>query len=358
MQATEKRKKTNKNKKYMLVRYSKMNMLGLFEHHENRLPKQPTSVVVKTGRGLELGHLVGGLAAYKDGNFRLSASQMAEYYENDENQNFEKLGEFVRFGNKEDANEQRHLEQISREEIKVCEDYVRELGLEMKIVDAEHIFGGERIVYYFMADGRVDFRTLVRKLASEYQTRIEMRQIGARDEAQILGDYETCGQQCCCQRFLQALKPVSMRMAKVQKATLDPGKISGYCGRLKCCLRYEDQTYTELKKNLPNKRTCVRTEYGEGRVVDSQIITQLVVVDHGDGKRVAVSVDEIEILPNKRNCRQKPKNGDNNGNNAKANGNSNGAANNANKNNTRNNNGDRKAGKAKNKNGNKANSGR
>ena len=167
----------------------------------------------------------------------------------------------------------------------------------MKIVDAEHIFGGERIVFYFMAEGRVDFRELVRKLAQEYQTRIEMRQIGSRDEAKLLGDVESCGQVCCCIRFLQLLKPVNMRMAKMQKATLDPAKISGYCGRLKCCLRYEDQTYTELKKRLPRRSAWVQTKRGEGKVIDTQILTQLVVVEYENGERSAVPVDEIKVLP-------------------------------------------------------------
>jgi cell fate regulator YaaT (PSP1 superfamily) len=171
-----------------------------------------------------------------------------------------------------------------------------ELDLPMKIIDAEHILGGERIVYYFRADGRVDFRELVKKLAHEYQTRIEMRQIGSRDEAKILGDVESCGQQCCCQRFLKALKPVNMRMAKMQKATLDPSKISGYCGRLKCCLRYEDQTYTELKKKLPRRNAVVKTPRGEGRVIDAQILTQLVIVEYEAGNREAVGVEDIEVI--------------------------------------------------------------
>ena len=166
----------------------------------------------------------------------------------------------------------------------------------MKIVDAENIFGGERIIFYFMADGRVDFRELVKKLANEYQSRIEMRQVGSRDEAKLLGDVESCGQQCCCQLFLKALKPVNMRMAKMQKATLDPSKISGYCGRLKCCLRYEDQTYTELKKRLPRKNARVKTPHGEGKVVDTQILTQLVIVEDENGTKTAVGVEQVEIL--------------------------------------------------------------
>jgi len=160
----------------------------------------------------------------------------------------------------------------------------------------QHIFGGERIIFYFMSDGRVDFRDLVKKIAHEHQTRIEMRQIGSRDEARLLGDIESCGQECCCIRFLKALKPVNMRMAKMQKATLDPSKISGYCGRLKCCLRYEDKTYTELKKRLPKKRTTVKTKHGQGKVVDTQILTQLVVVELDNGTKNAVPVEELEIV--------------------------------------------------------------
>jgi cell fate regulator YaaT (PSP1 superfamily) len=170
------------------------------------------------------------------------------------------------------------------------------MNLQMKIVDAEHILGGERIIFYFMSDSRVDFRELVRKIAQEYQTRIEMRQIGSRDEAKLLGDVESCGQQCCCIRFLKSLKPVNMRMAKLQKATLDPSKISGYCGRLKCCLRYEDKTYTDLKKLMPPRNTRVKTPSGLGRVVDYQILSQLVVIEHDDGTRTVIPRDELEII--------------------------------------------------------------
>ena len=241
----------------MLVRYGRMNNLGLFEHNEAQIPRTPTRVVVKTDKGLELGHLVGQLSTYKDGRFRLAEEQICSYYVNSEisfNDRARRQSGAVRHARRH----QRRAAPARRspqEEIACCEQLAKELNLRMKIVDAEHIFGGERIVFYFMAEGRVDFRELVRKLAQEYQTRIEMRQIGSRDEAKLLGDVESCGQECCCIQFLQLLKPVNMRMAKMQKATLDPSKISGYCGRLKCCLRYEDQTYTHLKQNLPKKKT-------------------------------------------------------------------------------------------------------
>lgn len=289
--------KQAKGKKYMLVRYGRMNMVGLFEHNEPRMPKLNTRVVVKTEKGLELGHLVGQLAFYKAGQVRLSDDQIKAYFSDDQTQfSYEQAGKFIRFANAEDISEEQHLQKISKEEVECCKRFVQELNLPMKVVDAEHIFGGERIIFYFKSDGRVDFRELVKKLAQEYQTRIEMRQIGSRDEAKLLGDVESCGQECCCKRFLKFLKPVNMRMAKMQKATLDPSKISGYCGRLKCCLRYEDKTYTELKSQLPRKNTRVKTIHGEGKVVDTQILTQLVVVEYDSGEKIATPVSEIQII--------------------------------------------------------------
>jgi cell fate regulator YaaT (PSP1 superfamily) len=286
-----------KGKKYMLVRYGRMNTLGFFEHNETNIPKLPARVVVKTEKGLELGSLVGQLASYKDGRLKLTDEQIEQYFNaEDTESSFEQAGKFVRYASAADVTEERHLQKIARDEIECCKQFVKEMNLPMKIVDAEHIFGGERIVFYFMSDGRVDFRELVKRLAQEYQTRIEMRQIGSRDEAKLLGDIESCGQECCCKRFLKILKPVNMRMAKMQKATLDPSKISGYCGRLKCCLRYEDQTYTQLKKRLPKKNARVTTKHGEGKVVDTQILTQLVVVEYENGEKIALSVDEIEVI--------------------------------------------------------------
>jgi cell fate regulator YaaT (PSP1 superfamily) len=296
-EVTEAKPKWAKNKKYMLVRYSRMNTLGFFEHNENKIPKVNTRVVVETERGLELGYLVGQISSYKAGRFRLSDDQIKKYFD-DSGVEFscEQAGKFVRYATAADINEQQHLQKIAKEEIECCKRFAKEMNLSMKIVDAEHILGGERLIFYFMADGRVDFRELVKRLAQEYQTRIEMRQIGSRDEAKLLGDMESCGQECCCRRFLKLLKPVNMRMAKMQKATLDPSKISGYCGRLKCCLRYEDKTYVELRKRLPKKNTRVKTEQGEGKVVDIHILTQLVAVEYEDGRKEAIPVDEIELI--------------------------------------------------------------
>jgi len=296
-----------KNKKYMLVRYGRMNTLGFFEHSETKIPKVATRVVVETDKGLELGYLIGQLTAYRAGRLRLNDDQLKRYFDDSGmDLSCEQAGKFVRYATAADVNEEKHLEKIAKDEMVCCRCFVKEMNLPMKIVDAEHIFGGERIIFYFMADGRVDFRELVKRLAQEYQTRIEMRQIGSRDEAKLLGDVQSCGQECCCIRFLKLLKPVNMRMAKMQKATLDPSKISGYCGRLKCCLRYEDKTYTELKNQLPRKNTQVKTKYGEGKVVDTQILTQLVVVEYENGEKAAIPVDEIEITPSPANAKEKP----------------------------------------------------
>jgi cell fate regulator YaaT (PSP1 superfamily) len=286
-----------RTKKIMLVRYGRMRLLGLFEHNEAQIPPVPARAVVKTDKGLELGSIVGQLSTYRGGQVKLSDEQLKKYFDDSEVPfSLEPAGRFVRYATTEDLNEEKHFSKIAKEETEFCKKLVEEMKLPMKIVDAEHILGGERIVFYFMSDGRVDFRELVKRLAQEYQTRIEMRQIGSRDEAKILGDVESCGQQCCCIRFLKSLKPVNMRMAKLQKATLDPSKISGYCGRLKCCLRYEDQTYTELKKRMPPRSTRVKTQQGPGRIVDYQILAQLVMVELDNGTKTVVPRDEIEII--------------------------------------------------------------
>lgn len=281
----------------MLVRYGRMRLLGLFEHNESQIPAVPTRVVVKTEKGMELGNLVGQLSSYRTGQLKMADEQIKKYFDDSEIPfSSEPAGRFVRYATAEDINEEKHFKKIAQEEAGFCKKLVKEMNLQMKIVDAEHILGGERIIFYFMADARVDFRELVKQLAQEYQTRIEMRQIGSRDEAKILGDVESCGQQCCCIRFLKSLKPVNMRMAKLQKATLDPSKISGYCGRLKCCLRYEDKTYTELKKLMPFRNSRVKTQQGEGRVIDYQILSQLIIIELDNGTKTVVPREEIEVI--------------------------------------------------------------
>ena len=301
--------KQPKVRKFMLVRYGRMNAIGFFEHNEANIPKVPTRVVVKTEKGLELGDIVGRLCSYKTGQYKLDKEQVKKYFEDSQiDISCNLVGSVIRLATADDISEEKHLQKNAKEEMEYCRKLVKEMQLPMEIVDADHIFGGERIVFYFMSDGRIDFRELVKRIAQEYQTRIEMRQIGSRDEAKLFGDYETCGQECCCKKFLKALKPVNMRMAKMQKATLDPSKISGYCGRLKCCLRYEDETYTELKRRLPRKGTRVKTSQGMGKIVDGQILTQVVMVEHDDQTKGAFPLSEIEILSDGQNFPQQQEN--------------------------------------------------
>ena len=286
--------KPPRTKRFMLVRYGRMRILGLFEHNEAQIPSVPTLVVIKTEKGMEMGSIVGSIGAYRAGQLKMPDDQLKKYFDDSEIPfTTESAGKFVRYATPEDINEEKHFQKIAVEETKFCKKLIKEMNLPMKVVDAEHILGGERIVFYFMSDGRVDFRDLVRKLAQEYQTRIEMRQIGARDEAKILGDVESCGQRCCCSRFLKSLKPVNMRMAKLQKATLDPTKISGRCGRLKCCLRYEYDTYVELQRELPPVGSEVTLEKGQARVVGQEILAQQLLVEFEDNRRALIELTEV-----------------------------------------------------------------
>ncbi len=170
---------------------------------------------------------------------------------------------------------------------------IKELGLAMQLVDVERLLGNERIVFYFLADIRIDFRVLVRRLADELKTRIEMRQIGVRDEAKLLADYGDCGKPICCNTHLTKMPPVSMRMAKLQKATLDPAKISGRCGRLKCCLRYEFDTYEELQRDLPPVGSRVVTADGAAIVMGQEILSQQLLVQTEDNRRILISAATV-----------------------------------------------------------------
>lgn len=212
-----------------VVRYGVMRFLGVFSPSGGKEYIRGTSVVARTERGLEAGEVLCEATPEVVGRLRDPGS-----------------GQILREALPEDRRELARIEQQARQEMKVCQQHVDRLGLKMQLVDVEHIFGGERIVVYYLAEARVDFRELVRVLAGEFQTRIEMRQIGVRDEAKLLADFGDCGCPVCCNTHLAQMPPVSMRMAKLQKATLDPTKISGRCGRLKCCLRYEYDDYEQM----------------------------------------------------------------------------------------------------------------
>ena len=163
----------------------------------------------------------------------------------------------------------------------------------MQFIDVERLFGGERIVFYYLSEMRVDFRELVRQMAREFQTRIELRQIGVRDEAKLLADYGDCGKPVCCNTHMPVMPPVSMRMAKLQKSTLDPTKISGRCGRLKCCLRFEQDVYEELEATLPPLQSRILTRKGKARVLAHEILAQRLLVEFEDGLRQPIALDEV-----------------------------------------------------------------
>ena len=233
-------------------------------------------MIVRTDRGLEAGEVL--CAATDD-----TATQLQD----------PRRGQILRQMTADDENELARMHGQERAEFESCRRVIDELKLQMKLVDVEHVFGGERIVVYFLAENRVDFRNLVKSLASEFQTRIEMRQIGVRDEAKLLADYGDCGKPVCCNTHLSEMPPVSMKMAKLQKATLDPTKISGRCGRLKCCLRYEFDTYEQLQKDLPAVGSSVVTATGRARVLAHEILASQLLIETEDHRRVLIPASEV-----------------------------------------------------------------
>ncbi|MCH7719529.1 MAG: signal peptidase [Planctomycetes bacterium] len=275
-----------------VIRYGYMKYLGEFSYPERMKFTCGARVVVQTHRGIELGEQMstscGGCSK------SLTREKIQSYVEASDAGDFHfQNGRILREASRDDLLESEHIRRAAIEKLQFCNRTAQKHNLKMKLVECEHLFGGERIVFYFMADRRVDFRDLVRELSQEYQTRIEMRQVGARDQARLVADYETCGRECCCKVFLKTLKPVSMKMAKLQKATLDPSKVSGRCGRLKCCLRYEHQSYEELERSLPKVGKRVQTPHGDGVVVNRQILTQLVQIETDDRKRITVPIEDV-----------------------------------------------------------------
>ncbi|MFN3466107.1 MAG: stage 0 sporulation family protein [Candidatus Brocadiales bacterium] len=184
----------------------------------------------------------------------------------------------------------------STEALAFCKEKIHEKDLPMKLTAVEYLLEGKKIIFYFVANERVDFRELVRELAKKYHTRIEMRQIGVRDEARLLAQYQHCGRELCCRTFLKRLEPVTMKMAKNQRATLDPFKISGRCGRLMCCLRYENDVYEEFKSSLPRKNSIVHTPGGTGKVIDFEILRQKVTIQTEDKRTLVVDSKDIRRL--------------------------------------------------------------
>ena len=275
-----------------VIRFGVMNWIGEFSYKPRTVFKCGAKVVIQTDRGIELGEQVSLTCNGCDKC--VTREQIAAYVKKSGNEHFRlRAGKILREASGEDITDHAKLNARVKDE---CDDsalLAAQLGLEMKIVTVEHLLGGERVVYYFMSDGRVDFRELVHELADKHQTRIEMRQVGPRDEARLVADYEICGRECCCKNFLKTLRPITMKMAKIQKATLDLSKVSGRCGRLRCCLRYEHEGYESLAAKLPKRGQRIRTEFGVGLVVDRQILTQLVSIKNEDGKVITVPIEEI-----------------------------------------------------------------
>lgn len=284
----------------VVVRFGAMKMVGEFPYDGEAKPGCGSKLVVRTHRGTELGEMLTSTCPNAGCSKSVTRKEMLQYIENSGGKDypfFSMQGRVLRIATQEDLLRQGQIEATKPQLTMSARRAVSELRLNAKIVEAEPLLGGERLTFYFTSEDRIDFRDLVNRLAAEHKTRIEMRQVGARDEARLVADYEKCGQHCCCKQFLKVLRPVSMKSAKVQKATLDPLKISGRCGRLMCCLRYEDQTYDQLKKRLPKRKTRVLTPHGPGLVLDSQILTQLVLVlldgPPGFEEQVAVPLEDL-----------------------------------------------------------------
>jgi cell fate regulator YaaT (PSP1 superfamily) len=259
-----------------VVRHGVMRNLGVFYTRGSDTHTRGQQVIARTHRGLESGEV---LCEATDE----AVAQLVD----------PKQGQILRRVSDDDLRELRKMFEQERREYEICQERIKELNLDMQLADVEHLYGGERVVIYYLAEDRIDFRELVKVLAKEFQTRIEMRQIGVRDEAKLLADYGDCGKPVCCNTHLSEMPPVSMKMAKLQRATLDPTKISGRCGRLKCCLRYEYDTYQSLQRDLPPVGADVVTTTGRARVLAQEILAGQVLVEMEDMRRIVIQASDV-----------------------------------------------------------------
>ena len=229
-------------------------------------------VIVETARGIEFGHVVLGSRAV------------------DESKVIQPLKPVIRMATAADEETERRNKEKEKDAFGICLEKIKKHNLQMKLIDAEYTFDNNKVLFYFTADGRIDFRELVKDLAAVFKTRIELRQIGVRDETKIMGGIGICGTPLCCHTYLSEFIPVSIKMAKEQNLSLNPTKISGVCGRLMCCLKNEEETYEELNSKLPNIGDYVTTDDGlKGEVHSVSVLRQLVKVV------VTVGKDEKEI---------------------------------------------------------------
>lgn len=243
--------------------------------------KSGDHVIVETARGVEYGTVVGDIREIKNEDIN------------------QPLKPVLRIATKEDDQKEAANRIKEKEAFQICLEKIAKHGLEMKLIEAEYTFDNNKVLFYFTADGRIDFRELVKDLASVFKTRIELRQIGVRDETKIIGGIGICGRPLCCHTHLSEFVPVSIKMAKEQNLSLNPTKISGVCGRLMCCLKHEEETYEYLNKKLPNIGDFVTTEDGlKGEVQSVNVLRQLVkvIVDVDDEKEIQeYRVDQLRF---------------------------------------------------------------
>ncbi|HVN95430.1 MAG TPA: regulatory iron-sulfur-containing complex subunit RicT [Syntrophorhabdaceae bacterium] len=209
----------------------------------------------------------------------------------------EGLKKMTRKVTEEEVKEYKALKEKERYAFDFCRQKIQEMGLPMKLLNTEYLFGGGKLLFYFIAENRVDFRDLVKELAKEFKVRVELRQVGVRDEAKIIGGLGNCGNTVCCRRFLNNFSIVSIKMVKEQSLALNPAKISGICGRLMCCLSYEYDTYVDGKKGFPKIGKRVVVPQGEGKVVKHNTLNSTITVHLDDGKEVTLPLKDITLHP-------------------------------------------------------------
>lgn len=249
--------------------------------------KSGQHVIVETARGIEYGYVVLGTREVEDGKV------------------VQPLKSVIRMVTKEDEAVEEANKKKEKDAFKVCLEKIRKHNLEMKLIDVEYTFDNNKILFYFTADGRIDFRELVKDLAAVFKTRIELRQVGVRDETKIVGGIGICGRPLCCHSYLSEFIPVSIKMAKEQNLSLNPTKISGVCGRLMCCLKNEEETYEYLNSKLPNVGDYVTTDDGlKGEVHSVNVLRQtvkvIVVVDKDEKEIRDYKVDQLKFKPRRR----------------------------------------------------------
>lgn len=269
------------------VRFKKAGKVYYFDPGDLHINKGD-DVIVETARGAEYGEVVVGIKS-------VEADEVVQ-----------PLKEVLRVATEEDHQHMEENQKKADEAFEIGLEKVEKHKLPMKLVTSEYTFDDSKLIFYFTADGRVDFRDLVKDLASVFRVRIELRQIGVRDEAKMIGGLGPCGRPLCCASFLGDFEPVSIRMAKEQNLSLNPTKISGICGRLMCCLKYESDTYKEARAELPYRGSLVLTEYGEAEVADVNPLNQQITVKVDD-QSYTLDKDEIEEIARDKPKARKPK---------------------------------------------------